>query len=419
MIESMPAQIFISYSSADKNIADAVCAGLEQARLRCWIAPRDIIAGDVYGEAILDAISACRVIVVIFSAKADLSGQVLREVERAVGAGKVVIPFRIEDVKPSKAMEFFLSASHWLDAFSPPIERHIVALSDQLETLLQRKPGAQRTARSSSTISSASPDSYASNRGQTSWNQSFQAERWSRMLLVLVSIGVTAVGAWFVLTIGFREKGFGDHGTQFSERLVSDNPYLPLSPSDFAGIKIAQEHSGWEDCSDRLSELRNLFERDDEEATRSRRFYVYDKLKSAELFFWLPFSEEEPTFDVTFVNNTGADLTITGAGVALDSGDEHRYSAGEPEPAPVPVVTRVVIDIPPHMKPAPEYSPFGFPSEHNQPLDTPQFLSPGSAFRYTVRLRHYVENLPTAVMLRLSLKTSRGTAYSKRIYLQG
>src|SRR5206468_12562441 len=79
-------------------------------------------------------------------------GQVLREVERAVGAGKVIVPFRIEDVKPSRAMEFFLSASHWLDAFSPPIERHIATLSTQLHALLQRSPPTEGAA---TTFSSA------------------------------------------------------------------------------------------------------------------------------------------------------------------------------------------------------------------------------------------------------------------------
>ena len=296
----MPAQVFISYSSEDKNVADAVCAGLEQARLRCWIAPRDIIAGDVYGEAILGAIGGCRIIVVIFSSSADLSGQVLREVERAVGAGKIIVPFRIEDVKPSKAMEFFLSASHWLDAFSPPIDQHIVALSDQLQALLQRDQGAQSTARSSSKVGSAASDSYASGRARAARKPPLQADRWMRMLLVLAAIGIAAVGVWSVLPIRFREEVLGGHKTQINQPLVSSNRYLPLSPSDFVGIKIAQG-SGWQDDSDKLPELRKLFRRDDEEAGMARRLYVYDYLISAELCFSLGFATEDPTFDVTFV----------------------------------------------------------------------------------------------------------------------
>jgi TIR domain len=36
---------FISYSANDKVIADAACATLERAGIRCWIAPRDVVPG--------------------------------------------------------------------------------------------------------------------------------------------------------------------------------------------------------------------------------------------------------------------------------------------------------------------------------------------------------------------------------------
>jgi len=99
----------------------------------------------------------------------------------------------------------------------------------------------------------------------------------------------------------------------------------------------------------------------------------------------------------------------------LDSGQEQTYTAGEPAPAPIPIAARLVVDIPLHLN---EHSPSGFPAEHNQPLDTPQFLTPGTAFRYTIRLNNYVKNLPEAVIMRLTLTTSRGTVYSKPIYMQ-
>ena len=37
--------VFISYSHTDKASADAACATLEQAGIRCRIAPRDIVPG--------------------------------------------------------------------------------------------------------------------------------------------------------------------------------------------------------------------------------------------------------------------------------------------------------------------------------------------------------------------------------------
>jgi hypothetical protein len=41
--------VFISYPADNKVIADAVTAGLEKEKLRCWIAPRDGSAGHELG----------------------------------------------------------------------------------------------------------------------------------------------------------------------------------------------------------------------------------------------------------------------------------------------------------------------------------------------------------------------------------
>ena len=128
--------VFLSHSAKDKPVADAICARLEQAGVRVWIAPRDIQPGANWGEAIIEALEGCRAMVVVFSASANASPQVLREVERAVGKGVAVIPFRIEDVLPSKAMEYFLSSPHWLDAMSPPLDRHIDELVASVRKLI-------------------------------------------------------------------------------------------------------------------------------------------------------------------------------------------------------------------------------------------------------------------------------------------
>src|SRR5205807_10297606 len=98
----MAHDLFISYSHKDKPAADAACATLEARGIRCWIAPRDEAPGSDWGEAILDAINGARVMVVVFSAHANESTQIKREVERAVAKGIPIIPLRIEDVVPAK-----------------------------------------------------------------------------------------------------------------------------------------------------------------------------------------------------------------------------------------------------------------------------------------------------------------------------
>jgi hypothetical protein len=84
----------------------------------------------------MEAIRECRVMVVVFSSHADRSRQVMQEVERAVNKGLTVIPFRIENVEPTEELELFLSAPHWLDAITPPLERHIAVLVTTVRRLL-------------------------------------------------------------------------------------------------------------------------------------------------------------------------------------------------------------------------------------------------------------------------------------------
>jgi TIR domain len=132
----MAIDAFISYSHADKAITDAACARLESAGIRCWIAPRDVPPGSQWAAAIVDAIDHCRVMVLIFSSQANISNQIHREVERAVSKGIPIIPLRIEDVKPTSAMEYFLGSIHWLDALTPPLEKHLQRLSETVKSCL-------------------------------------------------------------------------------------------------------------------------------------------------------------------------------------------------------------------------------------------------------------------------------------------
>jgi hypothetical protein len=129
---------FISYSHKDKTTADATCAALEAVGIRCWIAPRDIVSGMDWGEAIIDAIMGARIMVLIFSGSSNISPQVKREVERAVHRRIPVIPLRLEQVPMSKSLEYFLSTSHWLDALTPPLEKHLQHLTESVRTLLKR-----------------------------------------------------------------------------------------------------------------------------------------------------------------------------------------------------------------------------------------------------------------------------------------
>ncbi|GGP74935.1 hypothetical protein GCM10009410_03570 [Shewanella ulleungensis] len=128
--------VFISYSSKNFNQALAVCHGLESEGIRCWMAPRDIGPGESYAAAIVKGIVACKAFVLVFSDASNASQHVLREVERAVNANKLIVPFKIEPTELEADLAYFISICHWLDAVTPPLSSHIANLVATLKKQL-------------------------------------------------------------------------------------------------------------------------------------------------------------------------------------------------------------------------------------------------------------------------------------------
>ncbi len=133
----MSQDIFISYSSKDKIVADAVVAALENKGIRCWYAPRDIKAGTDWGESITDAITNSALMLLIFSKNSNGSKRVLDEIYYAISEEKTILPFRIEKLDPSGAMRLHLSSRHWLDAYDPSWEVHINKLIETAASNLE------------------------------------------------------------------------------------------------------------------------------------------------------------------------------------------------------------------------------------------------------------------------------------------
>ncbi len=131
----MPHDVFISYSSKDKPVADRVCHALEAQGERCWIAPRDIPYGSDWQEAIMNALAEAGAMVLVFTGNTNESAHVRREVSAALEAGAIVIPLRTEEATPQGALRYNLINLHWMDAISPPLESHIADLIRTLKRL--------------------------------------------------------------------------------------------------------------------------------------------------------------------------------------------------------------------------------------------------------------------------------------------
>ena len=134
---TMSHNVFISHSSSDKAVAEAICRCLEAHQIRCWIAPRNISAGETWAGSIAGAIVDCQLVLLVFSSGANRSEHVMAEVGLAVDHQVWILPVRIENVEPAGDLEYHLSRKHWFDAIPPPIEQHL----DQIRAVVQSRLG--------------------------------------------------------------------------------------------------------------------------------------------------------------------------------------------------------------------------------------------------------------------------------------
>ena len=173
----MAHDVFISHSNQDKTVASAMCSRLEQAGIRCWIAPRDVRPGRNWGSEIIRGLDNAKVMIVVLSANANRSRPVMKEVERAFDKGIVIIPVRTEEVVPSEALEFFLSSEHWLDAFNPPLETHMDRLAGTVEEYLveQGWMGTENKTAASSIAPPAAAERLSKDAGETARNSCSEA----------------------------------------------------------------------------------------------------------------------------------------------------------------------------------------------------------------------------------------------------
>ncbi len=109
--------VFISYSTKQADKAWQVCAYLEENGIPCWIAPRDIRPGSNYASEIVHAISDCSYLLLLASVDTNSSNYVLNEVTMAFDKGKMIIPFKLQDIELSDEFRFFLGSTHWIEAF--------------------------------------------------------------------------------------------------------------------------------------------------------------------------------------------------------------------------------------------------------------------------------------------------------------
>ncbi|MBP0969230.1 MAG: TIR domain-containing protein [Oscillospiraceae bacterium] len=143
----MEQEVFISYSHYDAETADAVCEFLEKEGIGCWYAPRNIGPGEEWAASIMNALNACRIMILIFSGHSNASVQVLREVDKAVSLRKIIIPYRITDTEPTEAMDYYLSTLRFQEACGISEKKALSSLLERVQNALAGKEKPAPSAR--------------------------------------------------------------------------------------------------------------------------------------------------------------------------------------------------------------------------------------------------------------------------------
>lgn len=124
-------QIFISHSTKDKDIAWDLSINLEKTGFKCWIAPRDIPAGQKYESAIMEGIESCPVMLLVCSSNIEDSDYVIDEINAAKRRGKLIISvITQEGYSFNPVLEFLLSRYQWIDMWDGGIKAHLKKITD-------------------------------------------------------------------------------------------------------------------------------------------------------------------------------------------------------------------------------------------------------------------------------------------------
>ena len=88
--------VFISHCGADAALATALADKLTALRMHNWLALRDMPPGASYPKEIVRAVSGCVAVAVVLSHESMGSANVMREMNLAVDAKKLILPLTVD-----------------------------------------------------------------------------------------------------------------------------------------------------------------------------------------------------------------------------------------------------------------------------------------------------------------------------------
>jgi hypothetical protein len=239
----MAHDVFISHAYKDKRIADAICEKLESAEVRCWIAERDISAGEDWTEATRNAIGSSRVMVLVLSENANAAPHIEREIAHAFYTRRIIIPLRLNNTLPRRDFLFYLGNARWFDALSPPAEQHLEAFTASINGMV-RGPTVTRDAMAPhSAIKTATTSNFSN-----SWIGALQASHY-RTLEILKRAAIAAslfAVVWILWFVPWQTRegvSLAEGNPMYSRPSASPDSSPQISTGDASLTKPAYTYS--------------------------------------------------------------------------------------------------------------------------------------------------------------------------------
>ena len=113
----MGAEVFISYSSLDRDRVMPVVESLRGNGISVWVDEGNIHAADLWSEQIVQAIADCHVMVVMLSQNSTDSHNVVKEVMLASEQKKVLLPVYLEPAEVPAKLQYQLAGIQHLELY--------------------------------------------------------------------------------------------------------------------------------------------------------------------------------------------------------------------------------------------------------------------------------------------------------------
>ncbi len=122
------AEVFISYSSRDRDRVIHIANQLERLGVSCWLDREKIAGASNYGPEIVTGIKGCKVLLVCCSDASLRSKNVKQEIQLGWKYDRPYLPLLLENVSYPEQVEYWLEGWQWISASDGSVDHWLPRL---------------------------------------------------------------------------------------------------------------------------------------------------------------------------------------------------------------------------------------------------------------------------------------------------